>query len=144
MILFLLYFLLLGILISYQDFKEQRISNKLSLGFFLGTLIFIIAFKLPIKEAFLGLLLGMSILLLLYFLTKGGIGEGDLKLSVSLFLLLGLNNIWYFFLLVCGINLPIAIYLILVKKKTKDYAFPFGPVLLLSFFILFIPTIKLF
>lgn len=83
-----------------------------------------------IYPALIGAFLGSSLLLILWFITRGrGIGFGDVKIMVPLGLLFGpINTVLLLFTaFICGGLF--GTYLLVTKKATLKTAVPFGPFL---------------
>jgi len=71
-------------------------------------------------------------------LKRNALGFGDVKLFSAIGLWLGTSQIGLFFFLsgVCGIALSV-LWEMFARKHTKTGVFPFGPAIILSFFLLF-------
>jgi leader peptidase (prepilin peptidase)/N-methyltransferase len=77
-----------------------------------------------------------AFLLLIHLLTKGkGMGLGDVKLAIPLGIILGWRGslVWMFLSFVIGA--AVGIVLILLKKAKFGRQIPFGPFLVISFFL---------
>lgn len=143
MLLLTLYFLLIGIGVIYIDIKEKRIPNGLSISYLVGLAIYIAVYNPSLIDIGGGIFLGMCILFLCYYLTKGGVGEGDIKMCFSLCALVGMEGSLYFLLLASLLSLPVGIFF-LIRKKGRTYAFPFGPFLVISFLVVWSVKTKWF
>lgn len=124
-------FFIVNILILIEDIKDKEIRNIWLL--ILIAISFFIALLNPVMS-FLGGILGLGIFLIAYFISKKGIGEGDLKLVFSFGLVLGVNRIMNMILLSSLISLPIAIVTFLIKKERR-YELPYAPILIISFYL---------
>lgn len=120
------------IIISIIDIIFLRIPNWLNIILFLNALSYVIWYDLG--KYFQGSIIGLSIFLIGYFLTKGSLGEGDIKLIPSLGLLIGFPDILYLILYSSLLSLTIFIF----NKKRKAQVLPFAPFLSIVFLILFI------
>lgn len=128
--------LLLGLAeIAYADRKEKRISNK-GLGVFLILRVLILLletrgqfeyFKVWMKDALLGFVVGGSLFFLCYCVEKNALGAGDVKLMSVVGSYLGsMQVLWAAFFSVSYA----AIYFcwkILIKKETSETQIAFAP-----------------
>lgn len=125
--------LLLTLAISVMDLKERRIPNKLNLLLFLAAIL-----KASEGRAWQGPLAGAAagflFFLLLYLVTRGGLGEGDLKLIPSLGLLTGFPGVIDLIFLSGLLSLPVAAGC-LIKTKGKARALPYAPFLCGSLYL---------
>lgn len=88
-----------------------------------------------LKDMGLGMLIGGGIFLLIYLLSRGGMGEGDVFLMASLGLILGFTNTLLLIFLSFVIGAVFSIFLLLFKIKSRKDAIPFGPFIVLSFYV---------
>ncbi len=123
---------------SYIDYKQYRIPNKLVLlgvAYRFIILIFEIIFvdhsvlrRTIISEgvalAVITLFVGICMLLF-----RGGIGMGDIKFLMMMSVLQGFNRAFISLMVIMIFAFFVALYLILVKKKSKKDSFCFGPVI---------------
>lgn len=137
MVGFLAFFSILGLFVIYYDLKERRIPNKLNICFFIGFSIYIWVEKLSLFKSLFAMGIVLILFLFIYGVTKGGIGEGDIKLVVPLAGIIGVDYVLDFLLLASIISFPVALFFYL-KKNQKKYEIPFGPFLIFSFLITFI------
>ncbi len=121
------------IIVTVTDLTYMIIPNKLLL-FFLPLFIFIrITYPLePAYDAVLGSIGGLLLIAMIIFISKGGMGLGDMKLFAVIGIVLGLQGILVsFFIAVCTGGI-IGGYLLFSRKKTRKSAIPFGPFLVLG------------
>lgn len=79
-----------------------------------------------------------TLLLFLHLITnKKGMGLGDVKLAIPIGFLLGVQNTLIWLLLSFVLGAFIGIFLIIGKRKKLKSAIPFGPFLIISFFLMF-------
>jgi len=94
----------------WQDLKYQRIPNQLIvLGICVGVGLMIFSNEMTLKEAALGFLVGLSLLMPFYVMRM--LGAGDVKLMATIGLLVGYPAIMKIVLstLICGALLSILI-----------------------------------
>lgn len=85
-----------------------------------------------VQEALLGGMAGVAVMLLIYLLSRGGMGFGDVKLAAALGLCLGLDNIFVCLLLAFVTGGIVAAVLLAIRAKDRQEAVPFGPFLCLG------------
>ena len=90
-------------------------------------------------ESIISMLLGAIIislpLLIIYFLTKGGIGMGDIKLMASTGLFLGFNTTLVAFIIGTILAALVGIYYLIRGQKEIQDRMAFGPFLAIGLFI---------
>lgn len=131
------YIIILGVLwvIAYIDFKEQIIPNKyLLMAIIIRGIIFIIELITDLSGAVttiiaegLGSLILLSVCILIRFLSRKGLGMGDVKLFAVLPLFLGLVNGVRAFLYAMIIVFIQACFCLITRKKGKKDVLPFAP-----------------
>src|SRR5699024_8354232 len=82
-----------------------------------------------------GLLIAGLIFILSFILSNGGIGQGDVLLISAFGFVLGPYYILLNILLSFFIGSTISIFLLLTKIKRRKDPIPFGPFIIISFFI---------
>lgn len=122
---------------SLSDLREQRIPNRL-VGAMLGAWILLIvpqlfsqtelAFAL-VLNGLLGGLTGGMLFLLVYLISRRGLGGGDVKLMTISGLYLGLNGVLPSILYGSILLEVVAVILILMKKIGRKDAIPLVPFL---------------
>lgn len=138
MTILLFVYVVLVLVMAIVDLKTKRISNFMN-GLLLG-----VGFSYVSLGSFLGVLdpwnklaaggVGFMIFLLLYLITQGGVGEGDLKLIPSLGLMVGYPGIFRLIVLSSILSLPVALGLLWMKKG-KATTLPYGPFLGVAFLV---------
>ena len=78
---------------------------------------------------------GFITLYLIYFISRKGMGFGDVKLAGAMGLYLGFRNIWLALFLGFLLGAVVGICLILSKKKGRKDMLPFGPFLAMGFLV---------
>lgn len=120
------------IVISILDIIFLRIPNWLNFGLFLYAIAYVIWNDLGFS--FLGSLVGLVICIVVYLLTNGSLGEGDIKLITSLGLIIGFPNILNLILFSSFLSLIV----FFIYKKRKALVLPFAPFLSIIFIFIFI------
>lgn len=126
--------------VAIIDCYTRKIYNNITLcAIIIRVLIFIPeffvngdSFKNIIIVSFLGLLVGFILLAILSFISRGGLGMGDVKIISVLGFYTGLATMFYTLVLGMFCCFFYCIYLIIVKKKDKEYEIPFGPFILIG------------
>lgn len=127
------------IIISFIDYNHHIIPDKLVIILISANifykLLMLILYKTPFNliNSFLGLFLGGGLFLLIALISKGGMGGGDIKLISALGLFLGIKKVLLCILLSFIIGAFFSIILLLMKKKGKKDAIPFGPFINIAF-----------
>ena len=126
---------LLGVLAitAYRDYKEKSIYLYLPIvAGVIGVLLHIFFWEHDLPDMLLGAAIGGCVLLIAW-VSKESIGAGDgIMLMVSGIYLGFWENLELFFtaLLLVGV---LALFLMVVKKKRRDYRVPFLPFLLVAY-----------
>ncbi len=123
------------LLVAGIDYQKKIIPNKLLLiGMILRTLILMIEFivypELIGKEllnSVVGLIFGLLFLLVLCWISKRGIGFGDVKLFAWIGYSVGLGDTYSILFYSALIAAIAGIYLLFVKKESSKKEIPFGP-----------------
>jgi len=129
--LFFIYiFVSLLIIITFIDLEHMIIPDILVIP---GIIIFFFYSFLGINSLFLDKLLGGFIggliIFLIVFLSRGGMGIGDIKLSIMLGLFLGIKYLFVALILSFIIGGIVGIILLVFKIKDRKDPIPFGPFL---------------
>lgn len=140
---FVAFALIASVLIAIAgiDLKEQIIPDSLVLSVLVievlhKTLNYFISGVYPsLADSLLGLVVAGGIFLLIVLLSKGGMGGGDVTLIGALGFVLGVKGILLtiFFSFILGAI--ISIFLLASGLKTRKDPIPFGPFIILGFFI---------
>lgn len=127
------------------DFKKKLIPNIiLGVGMLLKALL--LAYEWVIYPegiqgtffgAIAGLLFGLFFLLLLSFLTRHGIGYGDVKMFAWLGFCVGIFDTYYILFYSVLAAAIAGAYLLLVKKVGKRKELPFAPFVFVGFYLVF-------
>lgn len=124
------------ILISLIDYKTQIIPDGL-VGVIAvsGVLYNLLYAQQSISDMLLGGAVGFAVMLLIFIISRGGMGGGDVKLSAAVGLWLGVEGTLLFLLLAFIMGGIISLLLLVSGVKSKGDAIPFGPFLCLAAFV---------
>jgi len=129
------------VIITFIDLQEQIIPDELSYGlmvagtifsFFNRELFLQIIFYFPLAlnrlvASYVGLLVGGGILYFIAWISRGGMGGGDIKLAAGLGAFLG----WEYTLIMLGLSFlaggVVGIILLITGLKKRKDPIPFGP-----------------
>jgi leader peptidase (prepilin peptidase)/N-methyltransferase len=126
------------IVITFIDFEHKIIPDVISIpGILYGLIIALVLQRVSFIDSLLGGLLGGGSLLLVagvyYLLTKQeGMGLGDVKLLAMMGAFLGWQSILFIIMIGSITGAVIGIAAMVIKKKGRRYAIPFGPFLSLG------------
>lgn len=129
------------IVITFIDLKEMIIPDVLVLVVLGLSIIhkslnyFIYNIPFNIVNSLLGTLIAGGIFLLIIVLSKGGMGGGDVTLIGALGFILGVKYILLTIFISFMLGAIISLGLLASKIKTKKDPIPFGPFIILAFFI---------
>lgn len=123
------------ILISLIDYKTQIIPDGL-VGVIAvsGVLYNLLYASHGVMDMLLGGAIGFASMLLIFLISRGGMGGGDVKLSAAAGLWLGVEGTLLFLLLAFIMGGIISMLLLVSGVKSKGDAIPFGPFLCLAAF----------
>ena len=123
------------------DLFTKKIPSFLPVLFLIvGTIMLAVEF-IYMRESFpvllagslIGLVGGFLVLLLLSFITKGGLGMGDVKLVGAMGYLSGIAASFYSFFFATVLCLIVTLALLISKRKKLKDELPFGPFLYLGY-----------
>ena len=140
---FIFYSLISSVLVSviFIDLKEMIIPDSLVLCILVLSIIykiinhFLYGISPEIINSILGLLLAGGLFLAIVILSRGGMGGGDVTLIGALGFVLGVKYIVLNIFLSFVLGAIISIVLLAAKIKTRKDPIPFGPFIVLGFFI---------
>lgn len=140
---FIFYSLISSILVSiiFIDLKEMIIPDSLVLCILVLSIIhktvnhLLYGISPEIINSILGLLLAGGLFLAIVILSRGGMGGGDVTLTGALGFVLGVKYIVLNIFLSFVLGAIISIVLLAAKIKTRKDPIPFGPFIVLGFFI---------
>lgn len=116
------------------DFKQRRIPNSIIIG---GFILWIIsnafyAQQQNIADSALGAASAAIVLGLMYVITRGGIGIGDIKLFSCVGLFIGIQGTLSALLLSSLMSGLTGLILMKIKKIDKSFKLPFAPFILIG------------
>lgn len=129
------------IVITFIDLKEMIIPDVLVLTVLIFSILhktlnyFIYKNSPEILSSLGGLLLAGGLFLLIVVLSRGGMGGGDVTLIAALGFILGWKRILLTIFLSFVLGAIISIFLLITKIKSRKDPIPFGPFIILGFFI---------
>jgi len=120
-------FLLFSFSLSIYDIKYKKVPNIVLFILFILSLLNKIFINRSITTSFLNLGISLLTLLLVYFISKGKLGMGDIKFSSIIAFEFG-YKIWVYSLLYCSfIALIISLVLVKINKINTKTKIPFIP-----------------
>ena len=114
-------------LITFTDFEQYVIFNKMLIPFAILGILAAIQLNLPITDRVIAATVGGGIFLAMAFISGGGIGGGDIKLVFVLGIWLGSKILLNLVLAASIFGGVIALILILTKKMNRKSYFAYGP-----------------
>ena len=130
-------FLITLIIHIYTDCKEQLLYDKISTILMVAGVIYAYYFG-NMWDAVQGAMASVAIMLVIYWVSRGGMGFGDVKLAFVLGVWLGLEQSLLCLLLAFILGGVVGILLLLTGLKTRKDAIPFGPYLCVSGWVSFL------
>ena len=129
--LLLLVFAISLIIHIYTDCKEQLLYDEVSTILMLTGVIYAYYFG-NLWDAVQGAMASVTIMLVIYWASKGGMGFGDVKLAFVLGVWLGMEQSLLCLLLAFILGGVVGVILLLTGLKNRKDAIPFGPYLCVS------------
>lgn len=135
-IITILFILVLSILlnVAFIDYRYGIIPNKLVLPIFIIAIVNFILNISMYKSLLFGMLFAIIFCFIIYKLSN--FGGGDVKLLISLSLLIGFSNTFLLFLISFFLGSIYGIMQMIRKKANLRSAIPFGPFITVAFIIL--------
>ncbi len=130
-----IYFILFStlVVISFIDLDHQIIPDLITLpGIPLGFLLASTVLPAGIKNSLIGILLGGGLLYLVAFISRGGMGGGDIKLMAMIGAFLGWKDVLLTIFVGSLLGSVVGIFLMVSKGKGRKHPVPFGPFLSLG------------
>ena len=115
----------------YTDCKEQLLYDEVSTLLMVTGVIYAHYFG-DVWEAVQGAMASVVIMLVIYWISRGGMGFGDVKLAFVLGVWLGLEQSLLCLLLAFIFGGVVGVSLLLTGIKSRKDAIPFGPYLCVS------------
>ncbi len=123
------------IVITFIDFDHQIIMNRFVLILLVFGALYAYFYVHNFWSSLVGMFFAGGIMLVIYFLSRGGMGEGDVKLSFALGLWLGWPNAAVLLLLAFIMGGVVGVALLATKLKTRKDPIPFGPYLCIAAYL---------
>lgn len=129
------------VIITFIDLKEMIIPDILVLIILVLSVLhktlnyFILGISPQILNSLGGLLLAGTIFLLIVILSRGGMGGGDVTLIGALGFIMGVKKILVTIFLSFILGAFLSLILLAIKIKTKKDPIPFGPFIILAFYV---------
>ncbi len=117
------------VVITFIDFDYQIILDKILIFMFICGIGYVAFYTKDYSDALYGMLVAGSIMLIIYFLSRGGMGAGDVKLSFVLGFWLGWKAALVCLLLAFVMGGIIGTVLLASGAKSRKDPIPFGPYL---------------
>ena len=130
--------LLLSIFATIFDIKRRIIPNFIPAMFIILGFVRLFIFheeKPVLVEVIAGLILSSAICLICNFISKSGIGMGDIKLIISLGWFLGFLSFSRVLLVTCISSFAFGVIQLLFFHKKKNTTYPFAPFLMIGILI---------
>ena len=135
--LLLLIFAVALIIHIYTDCKEQLLYDEVSTVLMVSGIIYAYYFG-NMWAAVQGAMASVAIMLVIYWVSRGGMGFGDVKLAFVLGVWLGFEQSLLCLLLAFVLGGIVGVLLLLTGLKTRKDAIPFGPYLCVSGWVSFL------
>lgn len=123
------------VIITFIDLKHQIIPDELVIIIFICGIISIFLSDLSPWDHIIGFFAVSVLLLIIAFLSKGGMGGGDIKLMAAAGLFLGWKLILLALMIASVVGSIVSIFLLVLKKVDRKSMVPFGPFLSIGILI---------
>jgi leader peptidase (prepilin peptidase)/N-methyltransferase len=121
------------LIVSFIDLAYRIIPDVITLpGIIAGLLASTLATPIGLGSALLGAVIGGGLFLLIAIVSRGGMGGGDIKLTAMIGAFLGWQGVFVTIFLAALSGAVSGLFLLLIKKKGRKDALPFGPFLALG------------
>lgn len=121
--------------ITFIDFDHQIILNRFILLIFVTGWLHVYFYTHDYFRALIGMLLAGGLMTAIYYLSRGGMGEGDVKLSFALGVWAGMPGAPLLLLLAFVMGGVVGVLLLATGLKTRKDPIPFGPYLCVASYI---------
>lgn len=134
----LLLIIFLLVLCSIKDIKDKEVCLKyIGCTIVIGCILLLLNPNITLVDSLLGIVLG-GLLLILSKITRGSIGIGDAIVIGTIGFVLGYFVAIIIFFVALVISAIYSLYLLVIKRKSKNTKIPFIPFLLLAMCIMFL------
>jgi leader peptidase (prepilin peptidase)/N-methyltransferase len=121
------------LIVSFIDLAYRIIPDVITLpGIIAGLLASTLATSVGLGSALLGVVIGGGLFLLIAIVSRGGMGGGDIKLTAMIGAFLGWQGVFVTIFLAALSGAVSGLFLMVLKKKGRKDALPFGPFLALG------------
>lgn len=121
------------LIVSFIDLAYRIIPDVITLpGIIAGLLASTLITSVGLGSAVFGVVIGGGLFLLIAIVSRGGMGGGDIKLTAMIGAFLGWQGVFVTIFLAALSGAISGLFLIVVKKKGRKDALPFGPFLALG------------
>ena len=135
--------LMFGYITAMQDLKTKRIPNGLVLAMFAAWMIVMLpklfidtrVAVILLKNSALGFLIGGGMFLLVYVISRKGLGGGDVKFMAASGLYLGIGGVFTTMFYGTSLAALVGIVLILLKRIGRKDSIPLAPFLYIGILI---------
>ncbi|MFF2531494.1 prepilin peptidase [Brevibacillus sp. NPDC058079] len=120
--------------IFFVDLKHYIIPNEYNLALF-ALAIFFVANTSQYWTVFVkgGFFFALTFLVI-FFVTKGSIGMGDVKMSLAIGLMMGIGYLMNYLIVTFLLGALVSVILLILKKNTIKGKIAFGPYMVIAFF----------
>lgn len=135
-LLIALVFISMLMIVTVSDIRYMIIPNRILL-FYVPIFIFLRMIHPldPWWSSIIGGILGYVMIAIIIFISKGGMGAGDMKLLAVSGIVLGMQTILLAFLIACLTGAIVGGFLLLIKKIKRNQPIPFGPYIVIGIVI---------
>lgn len=124
------------LVVAWIDFSCFLIPNRLSLLSFLLAVAFLILNWSHASVFLVGSVSFLGVFVVLFIISMNSFGMGDVKLSVSMGMILGAGLLLKFLMWTFLLGTVVSLILLLLKIKKKDDKIAFGPYMVFAFVLL--------
>lgn len=117
------------LVITMIDLRYMTIPNSILLFFFIVALGYLVFFSKDYADSVVGFFTASGFLYLIYFLSKGNMGLGDVKLMAAFGFFLGWKLILLAMFMGSIVGSVVGVSLLALKVITRKQPIPFGPFL---------------
>ena len=115
------------------DMQKQIISDKLiAISALLGVVMVFLDPELSFLNALMGFVLGGGILLIVFFISKGSLGLGDVKLFACIGIFLGMDKVLSAMFVSALLSGLVGLVLIIKSDSNRKQSIPFAPFILIG------------
>lgn len=124
------------IIITFIDIDHKLIPNRIVIAMLsIGLIYELVVRPVSLLDALIGFFAASVPLLIIAFLSKGGIGGGDIKLMAVVGIFLGWKGVLLALFIGAVTGAIIGIIGMILKKKKRKDVIPFGPFLCLGILV---------